>query len=156
MTPTRTWILVAGGARARVAANEGPGKGIEQLKGADYRAKHLSSGETMADRPGRTFDSAGIGRHAMESASDPHRAAQQTSAMVVADFLNDQVQKKNFDQQIILAPPQALGDLRSVLSEPVRDGVHDACERMNRPNIGCISFSACRPAGYFDRNGVVA
>ena len=32
MKPTTTWILVADGAHARLFANRGPGKGVEQLE----------------------------------------------------------------------------------------------------------------------------
>lgn len=120
MKPVKTWILVADGARARIVVNEGPGKGVTQLDGADFRAEHPPSGEIMADRPGRSFESSGSGRHAMQPTSDPHRMAKQAFVKEIAGFLQHQAQKKNFDRLIILAPPQALGDLRSALPDAVR------------------------------------
>lgn len=120
MKPTTTWILIADGARARIVVNKGPGKGVVQLEGADFRTEHPPSGDMMTDRPGRSFASVGDTRHAMEQASDPHRAAKQAFAEEVADYLHRQVMKKRFDRLIVLAPPQALGDLRAALSEPVR------------------------------------
>lgn len=56
----------------------------------------------------------------MEPTSDAHRLAKQAFAKEVAGFLERQAQKKKFDRLIILAPPQALGDLRVALSDPVR------------------------------------
>jgi len=120
MKPVKTWILVADGARARIVVNEGPGKGVKQLEGADFRAEHPSSGDVMADRPGRSFESSGSGRHAMEPTSDAHRLAKQAFVKEIAGFLQRQAQKKSFDRLIILAPPQALGDLRAALSDAVR------------------------------------
>ena len=39
MKPTTTWILIADGARARLFANHGPGKGVEAVEGADVRCR---------------------------------------------------------------------------------------------------------------------
>ena len=120
MKPKITWILIADGARARIVVNEGPGKGIRQVDGADFRKDHPPSSDMTTDRPGRTFDSAGSGRHAMEATSDPHRAAKQEFITELAAFLDDQLNKEKFDRLIVVAPPQPLGDLRGALSGPVR------------------------------------
>lgn len=120
MKPNITWILVADGARARILVNQGPGKGIEQLAGADFRADHSPSGALMSDRPGRTFDSAGDGRHAMGAKTDPHTAAKRDFAGQIADFLEHNAQQKKFGRLIILAAAKTLGDLRAALPDPVR------------------------------------
>lgn len=119
MRPKTTWILIADGARARIVVNEGPGKGIRQVEGADFRADHPPSSEMATDRPGRSFDSAGSGRHAMAPPSDPHRTAKQDFVTRLAGFLSDQLSEANFDRLIVVAPPQSLGDLRGALSGPV-------------------------------------
>ena len=120
MKPITTWILIADGARARIVVNNGPGKGVRQLEGADFRTDHPPSGEMLTDRPGRTFDSAGSGRHAMEAHGDPHRAAKQSFAAMLAEFLDDQLHDKRFDRLVVVAPAQPLGDLRAAFSEQVR------------------------------------
>jgi protein required for attachment to host cells len=112
MKPVRTWILIADGARARVLQNSGPGKGVQQVVGCDYRTSHEADREIRADRPGRTFDSAGAGRHAMEATSSPHRMAKDDFARALMSDLERKHATGNFDRLLIVAPPRALGDLR--------------------------------------------
>lgn len=119
MKPKTTWILIADGARARIVVNEGPGKGVRQVEGADFRTDHPPSGEMTTDRPGRSFDSAGSGRHAMEPPSDPHRTAKQDFVTRLAGYLDDQLSEAKFARLIVVAPPQTLGDLRGALSRQV-------------------------------------
>lgn len=119
MKPKITWILIADGARARIVANDGPNKGVRQVDGADFRAEHPASGELTSDRPGRTFDSAGDARHAMEPGTDPHREAKKAFATDVAAYLHGEAMNKSYDRLIIFAPAKSLGDLRSAMSDPV-------------------------------------
>ncbi|MGI9414753.1 MAG: host attachment protein [Hyphomicrobiales bacterium] len=123
MKPVKTWILVADGARARVVLNAGPGKGVEEIEGLDFRSEHPQSGDIMADREGRAFDSQGSGRHAMERPSDPHRNAKKAFAERLAAMLDKHAARDRFNRLVIVAPPQALGDLRAALSRGVRDRV---------------------------------
>jgi len=112
MKPVRTWILIADGARARVMQNNGPGKGVQQVDGCHYRTSHEADREIHTDRPGRTHDSAGAGRHAMEGSSSPHRIAKAEFARALMDDLERKHTAGNFDRLLIVAPPRALGDLR--------------------------------------------
>jgi hypothetical protein len=73
MKPTRLWILIADGGRARVVLNSGPGRGIEQVTGLIFDAELPPSHDIGADRPGRTHESMGKTRHAIEPQSDPHQ-----------------------------------------------------------------------------------
>ena len=123
MKPIKTWILVADGARARMLLNTGPGKGVEAIEGFDFRSDHPPSGDIMADAEGRTFDARGAGRHAMERPSDPHRNAKKAFADYIATVLDERAARGSYDRLVIVAPPQALGDLRSALSPLVRGKV---------------------------------
>jgi protein required for attachment to host cells len=87
MRKTITWVVVADGARARLLVNEGPGKGLDELPDGEMAAEHAPSRDIQADRPGRTFDSAGEGRHAKEPPTDPHRDAKRRFAREVAGRL---------------------------------------------------------------------
>jgi protein required for attachment to host cells len=116
MKKTITWILVADGARARVLKNEGPGKGLQPALNQDFIGENLSSAELVSDRPGRTFDGSGDGRHAKVPHSDPHRNAKRVFAREMARFLERESAKHSFDRLVLVAPPQALGDLRAALS----------------------------------------
>jgi len=113
-------VLVADGARARLFANEGGGKGLRPALDQEFIGTRLPSRDIATDRPGRTFDSAGQGRHAMEPPTDPHRHEKQVFAREVATVLEDARKKNAFNRLVLVAPPEALGDLRSELSDELQ------------------------------------
>jgi protein required for attachment to host cells len=123
MKPIMTWIVVADGARARIVSNSGPGKGLQAVEGMDFRTHTPAGRDIDADRPGRTHDSVGPGRHAMEPPSDPRTQAKHDFARRLADILSDRGAAGAFDRLIIVAPPRALGDLRTLLAKSVQDKV---------------------------------
>lgn len=120
MKPTITWILIADGARARVLEHKGPGKGLNEVPGLEFADDHLRSGDVMADRPGRSFDSNNTSRSAMQPQTDPidKREADFVSALAV--MLDEKLQQGAFDQLILTAAPRAMGDLRKALTPQLR------------------------------------
>src|SRR5262252_1644572 len=118
MKPTRTWILIADGAHARILQNAGPGKGLQALDG-DHAATH----ELMTDRTGRAFSSTGPARSAIEPHSDPHRQLKRNFVHRLADALGDGWRDRAYDRLVLVAAPSALGDLRAALSPEVRTAV---------------------------------
>jgi protein required for attachment to host cells len=124
MKPTTTWILIADGARARIFANRGPGKGIEAVEGGQFDADHRPDREIMSDKPGRTFESVGVTRHAIEPRHDPHRELKRSFAERLAGMLDEQLAAKTFDRVVLVAPPTTLGDLRAALSTHVKAAVY--------------------------------
>ncbi len=124
MKPTKTWILLADGARARIVSNAGPGKGIEEVSGMEFSGDKQRTGEVMADRPGRSFDSAGSHRHAMEPPSDPHREMKRDFASDLVQALEDQLAKRAFDRLVLIAAPATLGDLRNAMPKALQDVIY--------------------------------
>ena len=120
MKPTRTWILIADGARARILENDGPGHGLHAVNGLVFHGDHASTHEIVSDRAGRSHSSVGPGRSAIEAHSDPHRELKKTFAHTLADALAHGLAQKSYDRLVIVAPPSALGDLRAALPEAVR------------------------------------
>ena len=123
MKPRTTWILIADGARARIFANLGPGKGITPVAGGVLESDHAPSRELASDRPGRTFESADVMRHAIDPAQDPHRELKRAFAERLAALIDKRLAENAFDRLILVAPPVTLGDLRAALSKPVRERV---------------------------------
>jgi protein required for attachment to host cells len=111
------WIVVADGGQARFITDETDT--LTLVPGAEYTADSRASVEIGSDRPGRAFDSAGQGRHSMEPPTDPHRHEKRSFATHIADALDTGLKKNAFDKLTIVAPPQALGDLRRALSPAV-------------------------------------
>lgn len=120
MQPTRTWILLADGAQARLLRNLGPGKGLEELTPGTVEFPHPPNREIDSDKPGRVQDSAGPGRHSMEPHITPHEKLKMDFAKALADGINAADNKGRFDRLIVAAPPKVLGELRQKLSKTAR------------------------------------
>lgn len=110
-----TWILIANGAKARVLEAKGVGKGVAALPELVFEQEPLRPAEIMADRPGRTFESASTGRHAMAYPSEPERERERAFASMLTETLRKAHKKGAFERLVLVAPPQALGDLRAAL-----------------------------------------
>jgi protein required for attachment to host cells len=124
MKPIRTWILIADGARARVVENLGPGKGVSEVPGMEFSQPAERNRDIMSDRPGRTFESANNSRHGMEPPSDPKRMAEADFVAGLASMLDEKLKAGAFDRLVLVAAPQALGDIRKALSGPLASAVH--------------------------------
>jgi protein required for attachment to host cells len=120
MKATRTWVLIADGARARILENTGPGHGLHAVDGMTFNGDHSATRDLVSDREGRSQSSHAPGRSAIESHSDPHRELKTKFARHLAEILDREVDGKSFDRLIIVAPPVTLGDLRLIISEKVR------------------------------------
>lgn len=115
-----TWVVVADHQHAHVFANDGPGKGLKPVDGLNLET-HLKAGrDIMADKPGRSFESQGRSRHAVEPKSDPHREAGKRFINRVVDALEAASEKKDFDRLVVIAPPRALGEFRKLLPAPLK------------------------------------
>jgi protein required for attachment to host cells len=121
MKKTVTYILVADGARARLYANHGVGKGLQLVSGATHKADlHRHDRDILADKPGRAFNSVDSARSAMEPPTEWHRFEKHKFAREMAKVLDAAAANKAFDRLILIAPPATLGDLRTELSEATR------------------------------------
>lgn len=115
-----TWILIADGARARVLSHTGTGKGLDEVEGFEFAAERLRTQDIMADKPGRSFSSAGSKRSAMQPQTDPVDKREADFVRELAEMLDKQLRKNAFDRLIIAAAPKALGDIRKSLSPQVQ------------------------------------
>ena len=120
MKPVRTWILIADAARARVLSSTGRTAKLAPVEGLSFDAEHGSTHEIMSDRQGRTQESHGHQRHAIEPRVDPHRALKSAFAARLGDMLDKQRQAGAFEYLVLVAPPVMLGEIRSALSDQVR------------------------------------
>ena len=124
MKPVKTGILIADGAHARVYLNTGPGHGISEIKEYAKDIDLKASRDIDADRPGRSFDSGGEGRHAMEPPTDAKRHAKDEFARALAEKINAAMTAGEFDRLVLVASPVTLWDLRQHLSKQSSDNIH--------------------------------
>ncbi len=123
MRPKTTWILIADGARARIAVNRGPGKGLKAALDHDFAASHAPTRAFTSDKPGRGFERADGARHGVGPRVDWHTFEKHLFAESMAQVLDAAAQARTFDRLILVAPPKTLGALRQALKTRTRDMV---------------------------------
>lgn len=108
------WMLVADGRRARVLVEQRRGSTLEEP--AEW-VMEISQEDLYdpQDRPPRSFDRVGQGRHAMDGGRSLHEAEEEKFLKRVADRLGEAEKHRAFDHLVIAAPPRALGLLRNLL-----------------------------------------
>ncbi len=84
---------------------------------------HLHDRDLGSDRPGRSYESVGGARHAIERENDPRWQEAVRFARRISCRLDDALQKGEFDELIVVAGPPFLGLMRSELSRPARERV---------------------------------
>lgn len=123
---TKTWVVVADGARARIFS---PDKKLGKLVPAGPSdlvspASRQRTRDLKSDRPGRGFSSAHSGvRHAFEPPRDYHKLEKHRFMATLAGALEDACARGSFDDLILVAPRRSLGELRGLLAKPVLECV---------------------------------
>lgn len=124
--PVNTLIVVADGSRARFLRPEADKlvpAGLSDLVAPQSRQRP----HTLAsDGPGRSFSSARGGpRHALEPPQDYHKLEKHRFMTVVAAALDRAHARQEFDELVLVAPRRSLGELRDLLSAPVRRRIRE-------------------------------
>ena len=110
-----TWVLVGDAGGAVVYQFDGAAAGlhcVEQLAAPPNPRSH----EWGTDQPGRSFESVGGARHAIEPRVDEHSQAAENFARSLAHRLDAESARGRFDRLILVAPPRFLGWLRRHLA----------------------------------------
>lgn len=123
MKKTVTWILVADHQHARVFANDGPGRGIEAVDDIALDTHLERSGDLDPHDPDTGFSAKDGVHHGYEPRSDPHRKAGRRFLKDAVAALDAVERKHGFDRLILVAPPRALGELRQMLPETLKQRV---------------------------------
>ena len=118
MTQLKTWIAVVDGEHARfVAQDAGRFKTVHALTSATAGQRTSS---LVGDRPGRSFESADVARHAIKPRSDPRAMGKRRFAALVAAELNAAAAQGLFARLILVAPPRTLPVIEEALDPDVR------------------------------------
>jgi protein required for attachment to host cells len=112
------WILVAHRGGARLFENKGPGKGLNLLHDIPHPEGRLKNKEIGSDRPGRSFDSHGQGRHALSTEQEPTAHVAEQFAKQLSSILDDGRNQQRYRKLVLVAEPRFLGNLRAALSSP--------------------------------------
>jgi protein required for attachment to host cells len=115
-SPKGNWFLVARRTGATIFSNQGRGTALQLVAELQNPEGKLQSSELETDRPGRSFDRAGYGRHGLSSEESPRQHVEHVFARRLADFLEKKRCENAFDQLVIVAGPHLLGEMRLALS----------------------------------------
>ncbi|UPT63684.1 MAG: host attachment protein [Hyphomonadaceae bacterium JAD_PAG50586_4] len=121
------WMLVADGRRARVLVEQRRGATLEENWSMEIGEEDLYDPQ---DRPPRSFDSVGPGRHGMER-RDLHEAEEENFLKRVADRIGEAEKQKAFDHLVIAAPARARLAAQQITGE--RQTAHPRRSRQGSP-----------------------
>jgi protein required for attachment to host cells len=121
MKQTRTWILIADGGCARVLTSTGADHHLTAVPGLSFEADLPANREIGTDRPGRSHESHGTTRHAIEPRVDQHAELKRKFVTGVLHTLAAKHTEGAFDKLVVVAPPTVLGMIRPELKGALRD-----------------------------------
>lgn len=107
-------FVVADGEHARLVAAD-QFNTLRTIRSFDSASAHLPTHEIAADRPGRTFESARPGSHALAPRHDPHEWEKAKFADFVADQIGIAAGEGAFDRLVLVAPTRLLQELEDRL-----------------------------------------
>jgi protein required for attachment to host cells len=84
---------------------------------------HQHDRDFSSDRPGRSYESVGGQRHAIEREEDPRQREAVRFAKRISRRLDEARRKGEYDELIVVAGPPFLGLMRKELSRPTRERV---------------------------------
>lgn len=105
------WILVADSARARILSASDP-RVVSELADYAHPQSRQHDRDLTSDQPGRSFDSSGQGRHAMEPEQSAHEHEADAFAAELAQALDEGRAAHRFQRLVLIAPPAFLGRVR--------------------------------------------
>lgn len=130
------WVLVADRGSARILSRSDPKAILVEEESFTWPGGRQKGRDINTDAPGRVFDSAGQGRHAVGRA-DPADHEAETFARTLIEELDKRVSRENHRRVVIVAAPRFLGTLRQLMpkhlsarlaAEVDKDVVGASCE----------------------------
>jgi protein required for attachment to host cells len=116
------WIVVCDGRKALIFENSGDAKFPNLQMKETYDHPDLSTREQRASPPGRSFQSMGQGRSAVTQ-TDWIDESERAFLKSLAQRLNSAVAEGRTKALTMVAPPRALGMIRSELSAVLRRAI---------------------------------
>jgi protein required for attachment to host cells len=127
MTAQTTWVLVANGSSAQVYVFAIKGsrllKELVPISNLQWHAEPKEIYEVGRNATGMVFQSMGGGVSMSEPHIDVRKEIKQHLATTIAKQINSSKVNKQFDQLILVVPPEMLGELRAHLSSSVRNSI---------------------------------
>lgn len=121
------WVVVAH--RAGVQFFDGTDKSPRLIKSLSFPQGRLKGRELITDKPGRSFDSYGEGRHATESKTSPTEHVEDSVASQIAQDLRAARIDKRYSRLILVAGPKLIGKLKHGLDSATSNRIVKIVQR---------------------------
>lgn len=118
-----TWVLLANGSYAKIIQIDKKDNKIIVFKEFDHPKTALKGHEINTDKQGRSFQSFGSARSAMDPNEQQTDHERRVFAKEIADYLGLAHINHNFKNLILVVSPNLLGHLRSALPSTVLKAV---------------------------------
>jgi protein required for attachment to host cells len=118
----KLWIVTAESSRARIFSAPSLQGALTELEGLTHPEGRMHARDLVSEQAGRTNDSFGI-RHNFGTDYDPKEHEAQHFAKEIATRLEEARVAGKFEELVLVAPPEFLGQLRAALSEVTRHKV---------------------------------
>ena len=112
---SKLWVIVADQSKARIFTVADPHGALLDVGELEHPEAREREQELTSDRPGRSFDSMGQGRHAMGSSVEPGKQENIRFAKQVADHVQSAHNEGRCGRLLLVAGPPLLGLLRENL-----------------------------------------
>jgi protein required for attachment to host cells len=122
------WVVVCDGAKALILENTGDEKFLNLKTREVYAHQDPATHEQGTDAPGRSINSVGGARSAMEQ-TDWHERAEQAFLKGLMTRLDAALNAGQVKCLVMVAPPHALGVLRKAYSKHVREALRGEIEK---------------------------
>ncbi|MDY6941800.1 MAG: host attachment protein [Pseudomonadota bacterium] len=119
----RFWVVTADAGRARIYATDTGADDLRLTATFDNDAGRQPGRDQESDRPGRSFDRFGQGRHAMGKAHSVKEQAEVDFARELSRHLTEARHTGDYQHLILIAAPHFLGLLREALDNTVMQHV---------------------------------
>jgi protein required for attachment to host cells len=93
---------------------------LHTFEAMDSASVHKRDQDLVSDRPGRAFESATAGRHAIEPRTDPHELEKTRFAQAVARKIVEEAAAGVFNELVVVAPSHVLNELTGALDAGTR------------------------------------
>lgn len=123
-----TWIIVANSSVARFFEIQKDGQ-LKEFNTLIHPESRLHGRDLTSDRPGRTFESVGKGRSAMEQHTSPKEVEFETFAHYISDHLATAHGEGQFDRLYIAAGPHFLGLLRQAIKPSTAKAIQSTIDK---------------------------
>jgi len=120
---TISWVLAADSSYAKLLQSDSRTAPLTLREELEHPQARMKNGDLISDSSGRSFDSGGQGRHAMEPVTDAKSTEAQRFARGLCDKLRQAVLENQFEKLYIVAAPAFLGILRECLDDNVKSRI---------------------------------